>query len=149
MNRFLAILTPLVTLLAPAQAQDLPDGAGKDITDKVCGACHEAGVVTKYKYSKDDWQGVIDDMRGRGADGSDEDFKAIVAYLAHYFGPEVNVNKVSAADLQNQLGLTASEAAAIVKYREAQGNIKNLDELKKVPGLDAKKIEPIQQRIVF
>jgi competence ComEA-like helix-hairpin-helix protein len=148
MNRLLCALLPLA-LVPLAFADDLPDGKGKDVTDKTCGACHEAGVVTKYRNSKDDWQAIVDDMRGRGADGSDDDFKTIVAYLTHFFGPEVKINQASSADLQTQLELTPAEAGAIVKYREAQGNFKDLAGLRNVPGLDMKKIEPVQQRIVY
>lgn len=139
----------LLALLPLARAQDLPDGAGREVTNRVCGACHEAGVVVKYHNAKDEWQSIVEDMRGRGADGSDDDFKAIVSYLAHYFGLEVNVNKAAAADLESQLEITAAEAAAIVKYRQDQGNFKGFSDLGKVPGLDMKKIEPIKQRIVF
>jgi competence protein ComEA len=88
-------------------------------------------------------------MRGRGADGSDDDFKAIVAYRGRFFGPEVNVNRAAAPDLESQLEITADEAGAIVKYRQAQGRFKDFSDLAKVPGLDTKKLEPIKQRIVF
>jgi competence ComEA-like helix-hairpin-helix protein len=148
MKRLVRALLPLA-LLPIAQSQELPDGSGKELTNRVCGACHEAGVVVKYHNSKDDWESVVEDMRGRGADGSDEDFKAIGAYLARYFGPDVNVNRAAAADLESELGITAAEAAAIVKYRQAQGNFKDFSDLGKVPGLDVKKLEPLKQRIVF
>jgi competence protein ComEA len=139
----------LLAFLALARAQDLPDGSGKEVTKRICGGCHEAGVVVKYHNAKEDWEAVVDDMRGRGADGSDEDFKAIVAYLARFFGPDVNVNRASAPDLESQLEITADEAGAIVKFREAQGKLKDFSDLAKVPGLDVKKLEPIKQRIVF
>jgi competence protein ComEA len=153
MGRLFRALLPLpllgLALLAPAQAQNLPDGSGKEVTNRTCGACHEAGVVVKYRNAKEDWESVVEDMRGRGADGSDGDFKAIVAYLARFFGPEVNVNRAAAPDLESQLEITADEAAAIVKYRQAQGRLKDFSDLAKVPGLDTKKLEPIKQRIVF
>jgi competence protein ComEA len=145
-----AVYSLLPFLLLPlAYAQDLPDGPGKDVTVRVCSACHDAGVVATYRDSKDDWQPIVDDMRGRGADGSDADFQTIVTYLAHYFGPAVKINQASAAELEKLLEITPAEAAAIVKYRDANGNFKDVDGLRKVPGLDMKKIEPIQQRLVF
>jgi competence ComEA-like helix-hairpin-helix protein len=144
---FIAIL-PLVWL-APVQAEDLPQGKGKDVIEKVCGGCHEAAVVNKYHNSEDQWQAVADDMRGRGALGSDEEFQTIITYLTHFFGPEVNVNKAGAAELEKQLAITSAEAGAIVKYREAQAAFKAFSDLRKVPGLDMTKLEPIQQRIVF
>jgi len=135
--------------LAAAQAQDLPDGPGKDTFLKICGACHDAAVVVTMHNSKDDWQNTVDDMKGRGADGSDADFKTIVTYLAKYQGPEVNVNKATAMDLQTQLEISATEAAAIVKYRTDKGDFKAWADLQNVTGLDTKKLEPLKGRIVY
>ena len=134
---------------AIAQAQDLPEGKGKDTFAKVCSACHDAGVVVTMHQSKDDWQSTIDDMKGRGADGSDADFKTILDYLSKYQGPEVNVNKASADDLQKQLELTSAEAAAIVKYRQDKGDFKSWEDVQKVAGVDAKKLEPLKGRLVY
>ena len=148
MNR-LVLASFSLLFLAAAQAQDLPEGKGKDTMQKICGACHDAGVVVTMHQAKDDWQATVDDMKGRGADGSDADFKTIVDYLAKYQGPEVNVNKASADDLQKQLELSAGEAGAIVKARQANGDFKSWDDLAKVSGLDAKKLEPLKGRIVY
>lgn len=148
MKRLVLASLPLL-FVALAQAQDVPEGPGKDTFLKVCGACHDAGVVVTMHQSKDDWQATVDDMKGRGADGSDADFKAIVDYLAKYQGPEVNVNKASADDLQKQLGLTADEAAAMVKYRTDKGDFKGWDDVQKVSGVDMKKLEPLKGRLVY
>ena len=148
MKRIVLASLPLL-FVAFAQAQDVPEGPGKDTFLKVCAACHDAGVVVTMHQSKDDWQATVDDMKGRGADGSDADFKTIVDYLAKYQGPEVNINKASADDLQKQLGLTADEAAAIAKYRQANGDIKSWDDLQKVSGVDTKKLEPLKGRIIY
>jgi competence ComEA-like helix-hairpin-helix protein len=148
MRRLFLAIAPLL-FLPMAHADDLPPGKGKEITDRVCGGCHEAGVVNKYRNSKDDWQSIAEDMKSRGADGSEDDFKSIVAYLTHFFGPEVNVNKAAAKEIQTQLEITVREAEAIVKYRQDKGNFKAVADLRSVPGLDMTKIEPIQQRIVF
>jgi competence ComEA-like helix-hairpin-helix protein len=148
MRRLLLAIAPLL-VLPMARADDLPPGKGKEVTDRVCGGCHEAGVVNKYRNSKDDWQSIAEDMKSRGADGSEDDFKSIVAYLTHFFGPEVNVNKAAAKEIQTQLEITVREAEAIVKYRQDKGNFKAVADLRSVPGLDMTKIEPIQQRIVF
>ena len=148
MNKLvLASFTLLVA--AVASAQDLPEGKGKDTFVKICSACHDAGVVVTMHQSKDDWQATVDDMKGRGADGSDADFKAILDYLSKYQGPEVNVNKASAADLEKQLEITGAEAAAIVKYRQDKGDFKGWDDVQKVAGLDAKKLEPLKGRLVY
>jgi competence protein ComEA len=88
-------------------------------------------------------------MKGRGADASDDDFKTIVDYLAKYQGPEVNMNKATAQDLQSNLDLTAAEAAAIVKYRTDNGTFKTFADVQKVSGVDAKKLEPLKGRLTF
>jgi competence protein ComEA len=146
--RILASALLPLAFISLAHAQDLPDGLGKDVTVRVCGACHDPGVVAQYHNSKDDWQPIVDDMRGRGADGSDADFKVIVDYLGHYFGPTVFINKAPATEIES-LGLTSAEAAAIVTYRQTNGDFKDMSDLRKVPGLDMKKLEPIQSRILF
>ena len=148
MKTLLFSLVPLC--LAPfALAQDLPDGKGKDKVEMVCGACHGLEGIMSMNNAKTAWQNLIEDMRGRGADGSEADFKTIADYLAKYFGPLVLVNKAPAKDLQDQLELSAAEAAAIVKYRDANGGIKSWEDLAKVPGLDAKKLEPLKKRLKF
>ena len=99
--------------------------------------------------SADIWQSVADDMKSRGADATDADFRAIVQYLAKYFGPPVHINTDAAASLQSSLGLTADEAAAIVKYRTDKGPFKEWADVMKVPGLDASKLAGLQNRIKF
>jgi hypothetical protein len=136
----------LILALA-AQAQDLPDGKGKDVVEKVCTACHGLDAIVTMHVNKDGWSDTVNDMKSRGADGSQGDFDTIIAYLAKYFGAEVNVNKATAKELQD-LDLTDAEAAAIIKARPAAG-FKTMADLGKVPGLDMKKLQPLKDRIKF
>jgi competence protein ComEA len=91
-------------------------------------------------------------MVNMGAQGSDDDYTVILAYLTKNFGPEkpkpVNVNKATPLELES-LSLTRSEAEAVVQYRTDKGAFKTLDDLKNVPGLDYKKIEAKKSRIIF
>ncbi len=130
-------------------AQDIPDGPGKDTVEKICTACHDLGAITSMNGGADIWQSVADDMKSRGADGTDDDFKVIVAYLAKYYGPAVHINTDTAASLQSSLGLTADEASAIVKYRTDKGNFATWDDVMKVPGVDTSKLKGLQGRIKF
>lgn len=129
-------------------AQDVPDGPGKDTLQKVCTTCHDLGVLASMNGTSDIWQSVIDDMKSRGADGTDDDFKTIIGYLSKYYGPAVKINTDPATNIQT-LGLTADEAAAIVKYRTDNGNFHSMDDLMKVPGLDMSKLQGLQNRIKF
>lgn len=148
MKLFALCVCPLF-LISVARAQDdIPNGPGKDTVVKVCTACHDLGAVQTMSGDKDTWQSISDDMKSRGADGTDEDFKTVVAYLSKYFGPSVNVNTADAKALQG-LDITDAEAAAIVKYRTDKGNFKAFADLSSVPGLDVKKIEPLKKRIKF
>jgi competence protein ComEA len=147
MKTFAIAFASLVTV-SIVSAQELPAGPGKDTVEKVCTACHGVEAIVALQGGKDIWQGIVDDMKGRGADGSADDFKTIVNYLSKYFGNNVNVNTASAQELMD-LDLSTDEAAAIVKYRTDNGNFKEFADLKKVPGLDASKLEPIQKRIKF
>jgi competence ComEA-like helix-hairpin-helix protein len=143
------VVCPLF-LLSIARAQDdIPAGPGKDTVQRVCTACHDLGAVSTMNGDKATWQAVADDMRSRGADGTDEDFKTVVAYLSKYFGPSVNVNTADAKVLETELDITPGEAGAIVKYRGDNGNFKAFADLSSVPGLDVKKIEPLKKRIKF
>ena len=81
-------------LLAPSiQAQDLPEGPGKDLVAKVCTACHEVTRITSKKRTKQEWSDTVDKMAARGAMATDEQFEAIVAYLAKNFGKDVPPDK--------------------------------------------------------
>jgi competence protein ComEA len=141
------------TVLA-AQDLKLPDGPGKATTEKVCGTCHGAELVLGRQETRDTWAAIIDDMIQRGATGSDDEFYEIVDYLARNFSPtspvtKINVNKASGKDLQSALRLTDKQAAAIVHYREEKGPFGSIDDLKKVPGIDAAKIEANKKRLTF
>jgi cytochrome c5 len=75
-------------LAASVQAQDLPDGAGKDLVMNVCTVCHELTRITSKKKTKEEWNDTVDKMATRGAKASDEEFDTIVNYLAKYFGKD-------------------------------------------------------------
>jgi DNA uptake protein ComE-like DNA-binding protein len=45
--------------------------------------------------------------------------------------------------------MTPQEATVLTKYRQENGNFKNLDDLLKVPGVDVKKIQEQSSNIVF
>ncbi|HEY2845673.1 MAG TPA: helix-hairpin-helix domain-containing protein [Bryobacteraceae bacterium] len=147
--RRVLLLMPLLSLsLVPMHAQGFPDGPGKSTFENTCGGCHGADIVVGQTGTREVWQDTVDSMRGRGALGSDDDFKSIVNYLTKYFGVTVNVNTAPAKDLES-LDLTTAEAAAIVKYRTDKGNFKEFADLSKVDGVDVKKLEPIKSRIKF
>ena len=144
---FAALLS--FTVLPAVQAQDLPDGRGKNVVENVCTACHGTDVFSSMHLRKAEWQEVINSMKARGAEGNDADFKTIADYLGRFLGESVNINKAGAKELEEELGVSAKEAAALVQYRKDNGDFKTWADVAKVPGLDVKALEPLQKRIVF
>ena len=142
------IFIPLLFSL-PVQPQDLPEAKGKDLYEKICGACHGTDVVFKTRTTKEKWKETVDEMAARGAEGTDEQLDTVIDYLAKCFGPRVNVNKAAAKEIETQFDLTSAEAEAVVKYRQDKGDFKDVADLKNVPGLDFKKIESVRYRVTF
>lgn len=145
----LGILSLPLLFALPAQPQELPEAKGRDLYEKICGACHGTDVVFKTRTTKEKWKNTVDEMASRGAEGTDEQLDTIIDYLALCFGPRVNVNKADAKELETQFQIAPKEAAAIVQYRQDKGDFKDVPDLKNVPGLDFKKIESVRLRITF
>ncbi len=129
-------------LLIASLAQDLPDGPGKETVLKLCQDCHDLGVVTMDNRTREGWQKTLEKMAERGAEGTDEQFETIIAYLTKNFG-RINVNKASAEEMG--VLFSPAEAAAIVEYREKNGDFKDWKELAKV--VDAAKVEAKKNHI--
>ncbi len=137
-----------------AQSVKLPDGPGKETTQKVCGSCHAAEMVIGRQETRESWGAIVEDMIQRGATGTDDELYQVVDYLSANFSPsspamKINVNKATAKDLESALRMPAKQAAAIVQQREAKGDFKSVEDLEKVPGIDAAKIEANKKRLAF
>jgi competence protein ComEA len=148
-TRILRRLLTAAALTACARAAELPDGPGKDVIKRVCGVCHEAEIVTGQARTRAAWTKTIGDMVNLGAQGSDDDFNLILEYVVKNFPRKVNVNKAPAKDLENSLDITPEIAAAMVAYREKNGDFKSLDDLKKVHGIDAGLLDNEKNRILY
>ena len=88
----LAIILGAFLLGTSVQAQDLPDGAGKELVMNVCTQCHDLARIISKRRTKEEWSDTVDKMAARGAMASDEEFDAIVTYLAKNFGPSEKSN---------------------------------------------------------
>jgi competence protein ComEA len=144
-----AILPFLISCVVPAlNAQDLPEGKGKDVIENVCGACHGVDLIAGRRATKEGWGYIVDDMVSRGASATNEQIKTITDYLAKNFG-QVNTNKAPSTEIASVLEITPDQADAIVKYRTDHGDFKTLDDVKKVPGLASADLDAKKDRIVF
>jgi competence protein ComEA len=145
-NKNIAFVFLLTVFGSSASAQTtLPDGPGKAELQKVCGICHQPDRAAAVRLTREGWEGVIGDMIARGARGTDEEFAAVLNYLSTNFLGEaarpLNINKATNIELESVAGLTRKEAAALIEWRQKTGVCKSLEDLKKAPGVDYKKIE--------
>ena len=141
----IAILATLAFVSSASAQTTLPDGPGKAELQKVCGLCHQAERSAAVRLTREGWEGVIADMIARGARGTDQEFAAVLDYLSKNFLGEaarpLNINRATNIELESVAGLTRKEAAALIEWRKQAGVCKSLEDLKKAPGVDYKKIE--------
>ncbi len=69
---------------APGPA--LPEGEGKQAVTKMCTSCHGTAVFTGMRMSRDGWDAEVGAMVEKGAQGSAEEIRAVVGYLAKNYG---------------------------------------------------------------
>ena len=114
----------------------------------MCTSCHGTDVITDAPRTVPSWVDTVLSMKDFGAQGSDEDWKAVTDYivvnLAH-----LEVNKSTAAELAQVLRVSEKVAEGVVAYREKQGGFKAIADLKQAPGLDAATIDTLASRLIF
>ncbi len=149
----LLALCATLTFLTGTALADIPPGNGHDETVKVCGKCHSPEQAASLRQTRTGWEETISKMVNMGSEGTDEEYEKVLDYLTKQFGPEapkpIEVNTASSIELEAGLGLTRSESAALVKYRDEKGAFKSIDDIKNVPGLDFKKVEARKARLKF
>ena len=152
-----AVLTPVLTSVffpilsaqtAPATDPKFPEGPGKTALFKVCRDCHGPESAVGQLKTHEEWSKTLDDMAANGAQATDEEWTQILEYLDRNFSL-ILVNKAGATELANTLDIPRATAEAIVKYRDERGRFSAVDDLKKVPGLEAAKVEARKDRFVF
>ena len=105
---------------------------------KLCVGCHEIDLVVARRHTREEWDGVVEDMIARGSKGTEEELSLVAEYLSKYLG-KVSVNTATAKELQDGLKISDKDAQAIVSWREQHGKFKNFEEVRKVPGFGCRK----------
>ena len=126
----------------------LPDGPGKSALLKVCSDCHGPEAAVGQLKTREEWSKTLDEMAANGAQGTDEEWNAILEYLDRHFSL-IFVNKADASELAKTLDVADGDGQAIVRYRNDHGRFETIDDLKKVPGLDRAKVDTRKDRFVF
>jgi len=143
------VLTAAWTLAVAGAMQDpFPAGDGKAQLVKVCSGCHEPAIVLAHLQTPREWADTLQKMVDLGAEATPDEWRLIEQYIDATLAL-IPVNKAPADELRLTMDLTSDVAAAVVKYRQANGPFKSLDDVKKVAGIDAAKIDARKDRFVF
>jgi len=84
---------PAATASAPSQevpntsGSVLPQGEGRETVIATCTTCHGPTNFSTLRMSRTAWEKEVEDMKDKGAVGTDEDFKRVIDYLAKSFPP--------------------------------------------------------------
>jgi cytochrome c553 len=133
-------------------AKTMPAGPDRELTVRVCAACHEPQRAGSVRLTREGWQDVVAKMVGLGAKGTDEEIAKVIDYLAEHYKGEapkpINMNTAPAVELEGVAGLLRKEAALWIKHRNEQGPCKSIDDFKKIPGFPYKKVDSKRDRLV-
>ena len=134
-----------------AATQSLPDSPGKDVFESVCSLCHAPTAPFGKQWTKPQWEAKVTEMLQEEPDVTAAERATIIEYLAANFKPggKIYLNYGKAKELETALELSTKDAEAMVRYRDEKGPFKTVDDVKKVPGLDAAKIEIKKDRLEF
>ena len=138
----------MVSILGAATQDRLPEGAGKPEVAKVCGGCHDAEIVLAHLQTPAEWADTLQNMAQLGAEATPQEWRLIEQYIDSNLAM-IQVNKAPADELRITMDLTPEVADAIVKYRGKEGPFKSIDDVKKVPGIDAARVDARKSRVVF
>ena len=147
--RLLVLAAALTSAALPSDAEGLPDGPGKNLVEAICSECHPSERIAAQQLTKRQWADKVLEMLQEAPDVKQSERDTIVEYLARNFPAHANVNKADAKELQALLDISPESAVAIVSYRQKNGSFKTLDDLKKVPGVDAPKLDIKREIIDF
>ena len=76
-------------LSASASAQQTAAG-GKDgaaLLQRLCLSCHSHAQFDSLNYERPQWQRVVEDMKPRGVEGTEQELETLVDYLSQHYGP--------------------------------------------------------------
>jgi hypothetical protein len=89
----MALVALPLALPGALRAQDeLPEGDGKKVVEKVCTECHGTDEITSIKRTPDQWRRLVTDMLDRReTKTSEEEVKQIIDYLIAHFSRDPGV----------------------------------------------------------
>ncbi len=138
----------LIATISAAVQDRFPEGPGKAELLKVCSECHEAETVFAHPQTAGAWSGTLEKMGQLGTEATDNEWRLLEQYIDAQLAM-IPVNAAMSDELQRTFEIDAPAAQAIVKYRQEKGKFKSIDDVKKVSGLDAAKVDARKDRLIF
>ena len=158
MNRKIAaglIAAAAMTIPALGQEAELAalnaKAAGLDAEDyrfvqPVCTRCHSPELFL-HSRTWSGWQGIFNQMRGYGAQGTQEQWDHIYKYFQHSLS-FIDVNHADEEELSAVLGVDEKTAIAMVQ-RRTDHPFATAADVEAVPGVDKARIDSIAPRLLF
>ena len=81
-----AALTAMLAISAVGRGDLRAKDHGRELVEDVCTYCHNLDRLRGHELSREEWRGFIKGMISEGAPVTDEEFAAIVDYLAKNYG---------------------------------------------------------------
>ena len=133
---------------APLPPGALPDGPGKAVVERACTVCHGAESIMTFSNTVPVWKDTLEVMKSYGAAASDDEWKAITAYVMSRVA-RVSVNKATADEFGLVFGCDETIARGVVTYRTEHGGFRTIEDLKQAPDLDPGQIDAMKARLIF
>jgi len=133
----------LAALNAKASGLDAEDYR---FVQPVCTRCHTPEMFL-HSRTWSGWQWIFNQMRGYGAQGTQEQWDHIYKYFQHAL-TLIDVNHADEDELSAVLGVDEKTAIAIVQ-RRTDNRFKTAAEVEAVPGVDQARIESLGPRLMF
>ena len=129
---------------SPKAAEDPDTG----LFMRLCNDCHDTNQIVSRRRTRTEWEDIITKMVEQGLDGSAKDLETVFAYLNRNYG-KVFINRASADELVAVLTITQKDADAVIAYRKTAGPFADFEAIRKVPGIDIKKLEDKKDAIAY
>ena len=139
---------PVIAAQQPAQNGQPGDDAGAALFTSMCIKCHDAARITAMRRTGPEWEEVLVKMIEKGATGTEKEFESVYNYVLRNFG-KLFINVAKPDEITTILGLSAKDAEGIVEYRKTNGPFADFEAVKKVPGIDLKKLEQQKDAVAF
>ena len=99
--------------------------------------------------TRQEWSDVVDQMARFGAEASDQEFDQILDLPGEILLANPDQQGDCEGARRPHSTFLRAVAEAIVAYRTEKGDFKTIDDVKKVPGLEAGKVDAQKARVVF